>query len=266
MSTDNQKIVQLLEFENLLKFNITALENIIKQIEEEVLVVTVIGASRKSQYDIANAIIEKECYFSEKEKGIWICSEIINHQSSNLKVLIMNISEIDSIEFNEKIYTMIHCISSIIIFHTSKPNLSELSFIAKVPKTLTGTNYPEDVLSELSPKFIFLLRKDEDEKNYSNLQKQFDNEKKSAVLLLESLEKEDDYKDIFVKLYPDRKAFIINHYFSVEDIHELKELIFINSFSKSYRGKRNYGLTLRNLFIEFVNCINQKISFNIVKM
>ena len=265
-SYKSNKILQLLEFDHLVKFNMNALENCIKSIDEELLVVTILGSKHSNQHDLTNLIIDKENFFTENETGVWIYANTLDHNSPNIKILILNVCGVDSEEFNEKIYTMLHCISSIIIFHTSKPNLSDLSLLSKVSKTLNGTNYPEDLLADLAPKFIFILRKNDDESYYSNLQKQFDNERKSANFLMESIEKEDEYKEIFTKLYNDRRGYILNNYFNHDDIKEIVDTIHVNSFCKTYRGKKNYGLTLRNLLIEFVNCINQKISFNIPKM
>lgn len=257
--------IQLLEFETFLKFDLDALDNYIKSADEEILVVTVIGNTDSNLNELTNLMIDTPDCFNTTNTGIWLYSNLLKHNSPHIKILILNVPGVEREKFNEKIYTMLHAISSIIILHTTKPTLSDLEILTKVPRVLTGTNNPEEILLELSPKFFFVFRKEsplEDNSFYSHLPQVSED----PIALLEYLEKEDEMREFFVRLYKERKAFILGQNIDKKEISDLMKAITVNSFCKSYKGKKNNGITLSKLLIEFVNSINQKLSFNLNKM
>lgn len=280
------KALQLLETDKLLKFNQEILEGFIRPIEEEIFVITILGTTTANPFQIANKMIEKlhlesDCHnninsnegidgFQEFTKaGINIYTGLFNHKATiNMtKVIILVVGSIEKKEFTNKILGMIHSISSILILASDKANLSDIEVISSLKKAFTGSSYPDEMIKNLSPKLVFCFI-DNDYSNNSN--NNLVNE------ITEKLEKEDIISESYVKYYRERKVVVLNK----EEMNKvcsgdekvdvcfdgLMKIIFVDSLCKSYRGKKLNGLTLRNMLIEFVNCINQGISFNINKM
>jgi len=273
-----QKSLQLLEFEKLLKFSQESLEGFIRPIEDEIIVITILGSTGSNSHKVANKLIEvnfdseieEENLLDDNTTGLWIFTQTFhqkNSSNSNTKILILHASGIEKEEFNNKIYGMIHSISSTIILVTEKKELSDLSKISLLKKTYSGGN-SEEIIKNLSPKFIFC--------NLNNSTSEASNDFCSN--LIDYLEKEDELSDFFIKYYKERTVFCVSfssiNQFQTEDLFsesttqfsKLIKSIYYDSYSKSYRGKKLNGLTLRNMLIEFVNCINQGIGFNINKM
>lgn len=264
-----KKAFQLLEIEKLLKFNQEILEGFIRPVEEEILVLTIIGTTTSNPNLVANKILLN--YYNDEEltdlfpqesykPGIWAFTDLLNIKSNNnTKIIILTVNGIEKKEFTPRIFGMIHAISSIILCTSDKANLSDLEVISNFRKVFTGTSYPDDIIKNLSPKFLFCYMDDENNSNFT------------VNEITNYIEKEDIISESFNKFYREKKAFILvktdlYQKNSDEKFDSLIKILFVDSLSKSYRGKKLNGLTLRNMFIEFVNCINQNIGFNINKM
>ena len=251
-----KKAVQLLELDKLLKFTQEILEGFIKPIEEEILVVTILGSTTSQPELLADKLIsnqygeEAKSYEADNTGNIFTFTDAFSHKSNptNTKVIYLVVSGIEKKEFSNKILGMIHSISSIIILHTNKKDLSDLDQLVNLKKVFTGTTNTDDLIKNLSPKFIFSYISD----------------KLNAIELSDLIEKNDNpINQSLVRYYKDRKFIVFNKNF---DIETLLKLIFVDTQSKNYKGKKFNGLTLRNVLIEFVNCVNQGIGFNISKM
>lgn len=263
-------ISQLLEFESLLKFNEDLLEGFICPIEEELIVLTIIGVSSSEAYSIANKIIErnlKNCDeligykgFNKDNSGIYTYTKLLNFKSlqKNSRVIVFSIQGIDKKVFTPKIMGMLHAISSVLVFVTNKPNLSDIEFISNYKSVFTGANYQDELIRNLSPKFVFCYC------NKENIKESYSEEE-----LYQQVEKEDIISESFNKYYRERLVVVCDN--KVKDsenkgLEKLYNSIFVEALSKSYRGKKLNGMTLKNIFVEFTNCINRGIGFNINKM
>lgn len=249
----DKKVMLLVEFESLLKFNLKALDKISKFAEEEILVVTLLGRPQIDLNSFMNQLLGIDVEYYDNEKpGLWINADIYPHKFQHIKILFLSVPDISCEQFNEKIFGMIHAISSIVLLLTDNYSLDDLNLISKLPKTISGTNNQEEILLELSPKFVLVVKP-------TNIDTILNEEE-----VLENIIKNDDQRDIFTSIYKEKRAFVLGK--SNSKFEEILQSIKTNSFCKSFRGKKNNGLTLRNMMIEFVNCINQKIGFNITKM
>lgn len=249
----DKDIMLLVEFESLLKFNLKALDKISRFAEEEILVVTLLGKPQVDLNSFMNKLLDIDVeYYDSKKTGLWINADIYPHKFQHIKILFLSVPDISCEEFNEKIFGMIHAVSSIVLLLTDSYSLDDLSIISKLPKTISGTNNQEEILLELSPKFVLVVKP-------LNIDAELSEED-----VMENILKNDDQKEIFSSIYKEKRAYVLGN--SKSKYEEILQAIKTNSFCKSFRGKKNNGLTLRNMMIEFVNCINQKIGFNISKM
>lgn len=268
-SYKKDSVSQLLEFESLLKFNEDLLEGFICPIEEELIVLTIIGASNSEAYSISNKIIERNLKntgefieyrgFDKENSGIYTFTKLLNFKSlqKNSRVIVFSIQGIDKKVFTPKIMGMLHAISSVLVFVTNKPNLSDIEFISNYKSVFTGANYQDELIRNLSPKFIFCYTYKENKEVYSEEE------------LYQQIEKEDIISESFNKYYRERLVIAYDNKIKDSDNKGLEKLynsIFVEAISKSYRGKKLNGMTLKNIFVEFTNCINRGIGFNINKM
>lgn len=248
----------LIEFDKLLKFNQEALEGFIKKIDEEIIVVSIIGNTNSKQNEIANLLLGVNKGFEDSSEGIFIYTNPLDHNSKNSKILILNCTGLETSKFSSKILVMLHSISSVLILNTQSPNLNDLVKVSEFSKCLTGMRDKEAVLSELSPKLIFLLR------NADEIMSQASPSDFMAEILKK--DKNISTRDLVLKFYKDRRAIFLPHKVDNRATSHLTDSIFKESTGKNYKGKKINGFSLRNLFIEFVNCINQGSGINVNKM
>lgn len=290
---DLNRVELMLEFNpnELLKFNIEILDKLIRPINEELIVITVIGSSNSNQIDLANSIIKLNKYnkanddynsntdninnfnnskFTSDKPGLWVYINGISNNNKNNRFIVINCQGLEHSEFKytDKLYFMLHSLSSVLIFNTNRPTLTDLSIMSNMPSCITGTSNPEDLILEMSPKIIYVLNKYNNEEENSSYYSHLPIIADDSNALLDYLEKEDELRDYFTSFYKERKAFIISNVSNnkTEVYNSIKKIILTNSFGKTYKGVRNDGETLRGLLIEFVNNINRNIAFNINKM
>lgn len=261
-----RKLCSLIEIDKLLKLKEDILEGFIKNIEDDISIITIIGSDKAETNNFFNEIIiynyKKENEICNIDKNEYISTDSIQvytHtfnsflKKSKSKTMFFLVNCVDKKIFSSRLYFMLHTMSSIVIYNTVNTNLSEIEYISELKKYFSNYGTFDELIKSLSPKFIFVY---------------YDHEKEDKIdkdKLKNILEKEDIISSSFVKSYFD-KSYLCYSSLSNKFLDNLDEIITKSQLTKSFRGKRIEGLTLKHLIIELVNCINQNISFNISKM
>lgn len=265
VSYKSNKISNLIEIDKLLKIKEEIIEGFIKNIEDDISLITIIGSNKSSTNQLFEKIInlylnkennevniESNENLSTESVQIFTYSFNSYNKMNKSKIIFFLVNCIDKKVFTNRIYAMIHTMSSIIIYNSINLNLSELEYISDIKKYFSNYGSQEDLIKSLSPKFIYLY-------------KDLENSKIDKDKVRNTIEKEDIISNSFVKYYLDR-SFLSYNSLNEKFLESLEEIISKSQISKNYRGKRIEGLTLKHLIIELINCINQNISFNISKM
>ena len=293
--------IQLIDFSKGFKVNTKALE-LLNSIKEDIIVVSVVGKARTGKSYLMNLLLDLvgkdengfrvASTLSSCTKGIWLWNNVKTSINSNAKILFLDSEGTSSTDkstktYDSRIFALVVLISSLFLYNTysniDEHGISELSLAAHLSNAITTNSEinKDELLTELSPKFIWIIRdftlekvhpetgeeisskeylelclknkrcgKNANDNNLirQNIIKFFPD--RDCVTLVRPVDKESDLKKLnsipFNKLKADFKI----------EFKKLKDKIYKEATPKKYNGKRLNGPGLACLIEEFVKTIN----------
>ena len=304
LNSSNQKNInspiKLIDFSKGFQINKEAIEYL-NSIKEEIIIVSVIGKARTGKSYLMNLLLDlvgKDNGFQVAStlqsctKGIWLWGTPKNSLNGNAKIIFLDSEGTSSIDkstktYDSRIFALVVLISSLFLYNTysniDEHGINELSLAAHLSNAITtNSNIDKDeLLTELSPKFIWIIRdftlekihpetgQEISSKEYlelclknkrcgkgskdnnvirQNIIKYFP--ERDCVTLVRPVDSEDDLKKLntipYNKLKPEFKM----------EFKILKDKIFKEALPKKLNGKKLTGPALAILIEEFVNVIN----------
>lgn len=293
--------IQLIDFSKGFKINPKAME-LLNSIKEDIIVVSVVGKARTGKSYLMNLLLDlvgkNEAGFkvastlSSCTKGIWLWNNVKTSVNSNARILFLDSEGTSSTDkstktYDSRIFALVVLISSLFLYNTysniDEHGISELSLAAHLSNAITTNSEinKDELLTELSPKFIWIIRdftlekvhpetgeeitskeylelclknkrcgKNANDNNLirQNIIKFFPD--RDCVTLVRPVDNESDLKKLnsipFNKLKPDFKI----------EFKKLKDKIYKEALPKKYNGKKLNGPGLACLIEEFVKTIN----------
>ena len=292
--------IKLIDFSHGFQINPQAL-NFLRSIKEEIIIVSVVGKARTGKSYLMNLLLDligKGCGFQVAStlqsctKGIWLWGTPKNSLNGNAKIVFLDSEGTSSTDkstrtYDSRIFALVVLISSLFLYNTysniDENGINELSLAAHLSNAITtNSNIDKDeLLTELSPKFIWIIRdftlekihpetgeeisskeylelclknkrcgKGGDENNVirQNIIKFFP--ERDCVTLVRPVDSENDLKKLnnipYNNLKPEFKM----------EFKKLKDKIFKEALPKKLNGKKLTGPALATLIEEFVKVIN----------
>ena len=293
--------IQLIDFSRGFQINPQAL-NFLKSIKEEIIIVSVVGKARTGKSYLMNLLLDLigkgipgfqvASSLQSCTKGIWLWSTPKNSLNGNAKIVFLDSEGTSSTDkstrtYDSRIFALVVLISSLFLYNTysniDEHGINELSLAAHLSNAITtNSNIDKDeLLTELSPKFIWIIRdftlekvhpetgEEISSKEYMELclknkrcgKNSNDNNvirqniikffpERDCVTLIRPVDSEADLKRLNNIPYNNLKAE-----FKME-FKKLKDKIFKEALPKKLNGKKLTGPALATLIEEFVKVIN----------
>ena len=292
--------IKLIDFSHGFQINPQAL-NFLRSIKEEIIIVSIVGKARTGKSYLMNLLLDligKNNGFQVASslqsctKGIWLWGTPKNSLNGNAKIVFLDSEGTSSTDkstrtYDSRIFALVVLISSLFLYNTysniDENGINELSLAAHLSNAITtNTNINKDeLLTELSPKFIWIIRdftlekvhpetgeeitskeylelclknkrcgKGTNENNVirENIIKFFP--ERDCVTLVRPVDNENDLKNLsnipYNNLKPEFKM----------EFKKLKDKIFKEALPKKLNGKKLTGPALATLIEEFVKVIN----------
>ena len=293
--------IQLIDFSRGFQINPQALE-FLKSIKEEIIIVSVVGKARTGKSYLMNLLLDLigkgipgfqvASSLQSFIKGIWLWGTAKNSLNGNAKIVFLDSEGTSSTDkstrtYDSRIFALVVLISSLFLYNTYSNidghGINELSLAAHLSDAITtNSNINKDeLLTELSPKFIWIIRdftlekihpengeeitskeylelclknkrsgKNSNDNNVirQNIIKFF--QERDCVTLIRPVDSEADLKRLNNIPYNNLKAE-----FKME-FKKLKDKIFKEAVPKKLNGKTLTGPALATLIEEFVKVIN----------
>ena len=292
--------IKLIDFSHGFQINPQAL-NFLRSIKEEIIIVSVVGKARTGKSYLMNLLLDligKNNGFQVAStlqsctKGIWLWGTPKNSLNGNAKIVFLDSEGTSSTDkstrtYDSRIFALVVLISSLFLYNTysniDENGINELSLAAHLSNAITtNTNIDKDeLLTELSPKFIWIIRdftlekihpetgeeisskeylelclknkrcgKGSNENNVirQNIIKFFP--ERDCVTLIRPVDNENDLQRLNMIPYNNLKPE-----FKIE-FKKLKDKIFKEALPKKLNGKKLTGPALATLIEEFVKVIN----------
>ena len=292
--------IKLIDFSHGFQINPQAL-NFLRSIKEEIIIVSVVGKARTGKSYLMNLLLDligKNNGFQVAStlqsctKGIWLWGTPKNSLNGNAKIVFLDSEGTSSTDkstrtYDSRIFALVVLISSLFLYNTysniDENGINELSLAAHLYNAITtNTNIDKDeLLTELSPKFIWIIRdftlekihpetgeeisskdylelclknkrcgKGSNENNVirQNIIKFFP--ERDCVTLIRPVDNENDLQRLNMIPYNNLKPE-----FKIE-FKKLKDKIFKEALPKKLNGKKLTGPALATLIEEFVKVIN----------
>ena len=300
------KAIQLIKFDgpNFI-LNEEAMD-FLKSIKDEIIVISIVGKARTGKSFLMNTLLDLNgksdgvrIYFKQFEvdssinsctKGIWIWGNYKKKDGSNAKIIFIDSEGTSSVDrstktYDSKIFALVVLISSLFLYNTTsnidEQGISELSLAAHISNSIVSDD-KNSAISELAPKFIWLIRdfslekihpdtgeeitskeylelclnkkisgKNSNENNIirENIIKYF--HERDCLTLCRPVDSEEELKRLnripFSNLNTDFKTEILN----------LKNEIFKNSQPKKFQGKKLTGIGLFHFIQNIITKINE---------
>ena len=292
--------LKLIDFSRGFQINPQAL-NFLRSIKDEIIIVSVVGKARTGKSYLMNLLLDnigKNNGFQVAPslesctKGIWLWSTPKNSLNGSAKIVFLDSEGTSSTDkstrtYDSRIFALVVLISSLFLYNTysniDENGINELSLAAHLSNSITtNTNINKDeLLTELSPKFIWIIRdftlekvhpetgeeisskeylelclknkRSENGSNENNVIRQniikFFPER-DCVTLVRPVDNENDLKNLtnipYNSLKPEFKM----------EFKKLKDKIFKEALPKKLNGKKLTGPALATLIEEFVKVIN----------
>ncbi len=292
--------LKLIDFSRGFQINPQAL-NFLRSIKDEIIIVSVVGKARTGKSYLMNLLLDnigKNNGFQVAPslesctKGIWLWSTPKNSLNGSAKIVFLDSEGTSSTDkstrtYDSRIFALVVLISSLFLYNTysniDENGINELSLAAHLSNSITtNTNINKDeLLTELSPKFIWIIRDFTLEKVHPETGEEISSKeylelclknKRSAngsnennvirqniikffperdcVTLVRPVDNENDLKNLtnipYNNLKPEFKM----------EFKKLKDKIFKEALPKKLNGKKLTGPALATLIEEFVKVIN----------
>ena len=304
LQSPNQKArdtpIKLIDFSKGFQINEEALD-FLRSIKEEIIIVSVIGKARTGKSYLMNLLLDLigkgngfqvASSLQSCTKGIWLWGTPKNSLNGKAKIVFLDSEGISSIDkstktYDSRIFALVVLISSLFLYNTysniDEHGINELSLAAHLSNAITtNSNIDKDeLLTELSPKFIWIIRDFTLEKIHPETGEEISSKEylelclknkrcgkgcndnnvirqniikffpeRDCVTLIRPVDSEDDLKKLNMIPYNNLKPE-----FKME-FKILKDKIFKEALPKKLNGKKLTGPALATLIEEFVKVIN----------
>ena len=304
LQSSSQKIndapIKLINFSKGFEINQEALD-FLRSIKEEIIIVSVIGKARTGKSYLMNLLLDLigkgkgfkvASTLQSCTKGIWLWGTPKNSLNGNAKIIFLDSEGTSSIDkstktYDSRIFALVVLISSLFLYNTysniDEHGINELSLAAHLSNAITTNSNinKDDLLTELSPKFIWIIRDFTLEKIHPETGEEISSKEylelclknkrcgkgandnniirqniikffpeRDCVTLIRPVDSEDDLKKLnsipYSNLKPEFKM----------EFKILKDKIFREALPKKLNGKKLTGPALATLIEEFVKVIN----------
>ena len=304
LNNSKQKInnipIKLIDFSKGFQINKEALE-FLNSIKEEIIIVSVIGKARTGKSYLMNLLLDligKEEGFQVAStlqsctKGIWLWGTPKKSLNGNAKIIFLDSEGTSSIDkstktYDSRIFALVVLISSLFLYNTysniDEHGINELSLAAHLSNAITTNSNidKDDLLTELSPKFIWIIRDFTLEKIHPETGEEISSKEYLELCLRnkrcgKGANDNNIIRQNIIKFFPERDCVtLIRPVDSEEDLKRLnkipynnlkpefkmefktlKDKIFKEALPKKLNGKKLTGPALATLIEEFVKVIN----------
>mgnify|MGYP002626831938 FL=1 len=296
----NDAPIKLINFSKGFQINEEALD-FLRSIKEEIIIVSVIGKARTGKSYLMNLLLDLigkgkgfqvASTLQSCTKGIWLWGTPKNSLNGNAKIIFLDSEGTSSIDkstktYDSRIFALVVLISSLFLYNTysniDEHGINELSLAAHLSNAITTNSNidKDDLLTELSPKFIWIIRDFTLEKIHPETGEEISSKEylelclknkrcgkgandnnvirqniikffpeRDCVTLIRPVDSEDDLKKLNTIPYNNLKPE-----FKME-FKILKDKIFKEALPKKLNGKKLTGPALATLIEEFVKVIN----------
>ena len=296
----NNSPIKLIDFSKGFQINKEALE-FLNSIKEEIIIVSVIGKARTGKSYLMNLLLDligKEEGFQVAStlqsctKGIWLWGTPKKSLNGNAKIIFLDSEGTSSIDkstktYDSRIFALVVLISSLFLYNTysniDEHGINELSLAAHLSNAITTNSNidKDDLLTELSPKFIWIIRDFTLEKIHPETGEEISSKEYLELCLKnkrcgKGANENNIIRQNIIKFFPERDCVtLIRPVDSEEDLKRLnkipynnlkpefkmefktlKDKIFKEALPKKLNGKKLTGPALATLIEEFVKVIN----------
>ena len=169
--------IKLIDFSRGFQINPQALD-FLRSIKEEIIIVSVVGKARTGKSYLMNLLLDLigkgggfqvASTLQSCTKGIWLWGTPKNSLNGNAKIVFLDSEGTSSTDkstrtYDSRIFALVVLISSLFLYNTysniDEHGINELSLAAHLSSAITtNSNIDKDeLLTELSPKFIWIIR------------------------------------------------------------------------------------------------------------
>ena len=297
---NNNGPIKLIDFSKGFQINKEAID-FLKSIKEEIIIVSVIGKARTGKSYLMNLLLDligKQEGFKVAStlqsctKGIWLWGTPKNSLNGNAKIVFLDSEGTSSIDkstktYDSRIFALVVLISSLFLYNTysniDENGINELSLAAHLSNAITTNSNidKDDLLTELSPKFIWIIRDFTLEKIHPETGEEISSKEYLELCLKnkrcgKGANENNIIRQNIIKFFPERDCVtLIRPVDSEEDLKRLnkipynnlkpefkmefkvlKDKIFKEALPKKLNGKKLTGPALATLIEEFVKVIN----------
>ena len=292
--------IKLIDFSKGFQINPQAL-NFLRSIKEEIIIVSVVGKARTGKSYLMNILLDligKNTGFQVAStlqsctKGIWLWSTPKNSLNGNAKIVFLDSEGTSSTDkstktYDSRIFALVVLISSLFLYNTysniDENGINELSLAAHLSNAITtNSNINKDeLLTELSPKFIWIIRDFTLEKIHPETGEEISSKEYLELCLknkrcVKGNDENNVIRQNIIKFFPERDCVtLVRPVDSEEDLKRLntipynylkpefkmeikilKDKIFKEALPKKLNGKKLTGPDLATLIEEFIKIIN----------
>ena len=292
--------IKLIDFSHGFQINPQAL-NFLRSIKEEIIIVSVVGKARTGKSYLMNLLLDligKNNGFQVASslqsctKGIWLWGTPKNSLNGNAKIVFLDSEGTSSTDkstrtYDSRIFALVVLISSLFLYNTysniDENGINELSLAAHLSNAITtNTNInKEELLTELSPKFIWIIRDFTLEKVHPETGEEITSKEYLELCLKnkrcgKGTNENNVIRENIIKFFPERDCVTLVRPVDSEndlkrlntipynnlkpefkmEFKKLKDKIFKEALPKKLNGKKLTGPALATLIEEFVKVIN----------
>ena len=297
--TENAPI-KLIDFSKGFQINKDAID-FLRSIKEEIIIVSVIGKARTGKSYLMNLLLDLvgkgngfqvASTLQSCTKGIWLWGTPKNSLNGKAKIVFLDSEGTSSIDkstktYDSRIFALVVLISSLFLYNTysniDEHGINELSLAAHLSNAITtNSNIDKDeLLTELSPKFIWIIRDFTLEKIHPETGQEISSKEYLELCLKnkrcgKGSENNNIIRQNIIKFFPERDCVtLVRPVDSEDDLKKLnsipysnlkpefkmefkilKDKIFKEALPKKLNGKKMTGPALATLIEEFVKVIN----------
>ena len=292
--------IKLIDFSRGFQINPQALD-FLRSIKEEIIIVSVVGKARTGKSYLMNLLLDLigkgggfqvASTLQSCTKGIWLWGTPKNSLNGNAKIVFLDSEGTSSTDkstrtYDSRIFALVVLISSLFLYNTysniDEHGINELSLAAHLSSAITtNSNIDKDeLLTELSPKFIWIIRDFTLEKIHPETGEEISSKEYLELCLKnkrcgKNASDNNVIRQNIIKFFPERDCVtLIRPVDSEEDLKrlntipynnlkpefkmefkKLKDKIFKEALPKKLNGKKLTGPALATLIEEFVKVIN----------
>ena len=293
--------IQLIDFSRGFQINQQALQ-FLRSIKEEIIIVSVVGKARTGKSYLMNLLLDLigkgipgfqvASSLQSCTKGIWLWGTPKNSLNGNAKIVFLDSEGTSSTDkstrtYDSRIFALVVLISSLFLYNTysniDENGINELSLAAHLSDAITTNSNinKDDLLTELSPKFIWIIRDFTLEKVHPETGEEITSKEYLELCLKNkrSGKNSNDNNVIrqnIIKFFPERDCVTLIRPVDSEadlkrlnsipynnlkpefkmEFKKLKDKIFKEALPKKLNGKKLTGPALATLIEVFVKVIN----------